>query len=120
MLLAYSLIFCLWNIPDSKHKSGQSLHKHTPTPRYRTRISHRRGKWVSQKCIRSVLTRNLWHPIIPLATEKLSLGRQIGGMVERAVEDVDEITGVGLDSSRNQIAEVSFSRFNGLRNVFMQ
>jgi hypothetical protein len=41
-------------------------------------------------------------------------------MVERAVEDVDEITGVGLDSSRNQIAEVSFSRFNGLRNVFMQ
>lgn len=42
-------------------------------------------------------TWNLGHPIIPPAAEELALGREIRGLVQCAVEDVDVFTSVGLE-----------------------
>jgi hypothetical protein len=66
-------------------------------------------KDIYQKLAKSVVssnprgkrTWNLRHPIVPLATKELALWRQIRRLVERPVEDVNEISRIRLFFSQS-------------------
>lgn len=78
-----------------------SCHRHHPS-------SKTRKKKPPCLCKSShTLTRNLGHPIIPSTAEELALGRQIRGPVQCAIEDVDEIAGIGLIKNHLETSPVS-------------
>lgn len=59
------------------------------------------------------LTRYLRHPIVPPTAEKLSFGREIGRFIKGAIENVNEIAGIGLITSITDTVSASQSLYVG-------
>lgn len=70
----YSNTSCLWNIPKKRQVSIGT----------------------AKEVVLAEPTGNLRHPIIPPLAEEFTLGRQICGLVQCAVEDIDVVASIGL------------------------